>query len=140
MPVELRQALVRLAVAPWGLPLDRARQALQHRCRGFVLGQLQLGLPGREAGGDFAEASHVLARAEHLRQAAGTPLLEPLQLLLGAVAEPLLRDELTPSESSVFQLQPDRPPLFRVPLKAPADLLRELRRALLGLLRERRPG
>jgi len=97
-------------------------------------------LQGLESGRDLAEASHVLARDEHLRQPDDDDLLEPLQQLLGAVAEPLPRNELTPSESGVLQLLLDRLPLFRVPLKAPADLLRELRRALLGVLRKRRPG
>ena len=113
MPVELRQPLLRLAVIPRSLPLDRARQALQHRRRSLVLGQVQLGLQGLESGGDLAEASHVLARDEHLRQPDDNHLLEPLQLLLDAVAEPLRRNELTPAEAGILELLLDRLPLFR---------------------------
>jgi len=63
-----------------------------------------------------------------------------LQLCFGAAAARLLGEELTPLESVLLQLLLDPFPLLGVPREAPANLLGEVRRALVRLFRDLRPG
>ena len=132
LAVERSEPLVRLAIVLRVQSLCGAQQLRQHRRRRSFLRHRQRAPELLELSVHLAEASHVLARLEGLRQLDADHLLEPLQVSLAA----LLPEKLAPEKPALLELVLDRLPFFGVPGEAAADLLRKLGGALLGLLRE----